>query len=156
MLFRSARTLMERDMTFLASVDHGERFTEIMSDPWPIGSCPMSSASLTGDQKTQWAAWETAGRIQVLRGQAGRWEGRPRTFGPSKGAKHPRLATNRRGETLVVWTEGTGWQRGGAFAWQVLDPKGEPTAEKGRQAGLPAWDFAAPVALVNGDFLIVY
>lgn len=155
-LFRSARTLMERDMTFLASVDHGDRFTEIMSDPWLIGSCPMSSASLTGDQKIQWAAWETAGRIQVLRGEAGRWGAQPRTFGPTKGAKHPRLATNQRGETLVVWTEGTGWQRGGALAWQVLDSKGEPTAEKGKQAGLPAWDFAAPIALANGDFAIVY
>ena len=31
---------------------------------------------------------------------------------PVKG-KHPVLATNPSGETLLAWTEGTGWQRGG-------------------------------------------
>jgi hypothetical protein len=37
---------------------------------------------------------------------------------------------------LLVWTEGTGWQRGGSLAWQLFDANGQPTNEKGRVDGI--------------------
>ena len=77
-------------------------------------------------------------------------------MGPLQGAKHPRLATNARGETIVVWTEGTGWQKGGALAWQVFDAKGEPTAEKGRSEGIPTWSYATAYAQPSGSFVILF
>ena len=155
-LFRGARSLMERDMNLLVSADHGQTFEPRMSDAWAIGACPMSSAGLAGDDKVQWAAWETAGRIQLLRAEKGRWQPQPRSVGPLKGAKHPRVATNLRGETLVVWTEGTGWKRGGSLAWQIFDAAGVPTAESGKQEGIPAWSYACPAALSDGTFAILY
>src|SRR5438876_4983056 len=61
--------------------------------------------------------------------------------------KHPAIARDRRGETILVWTEGTGWQKGGALAWQVFDKTGHATGEKGRvEGGIPMWGLAAVVA----------
>ena len=76
--------------------------------------------------------------------------------GSGKGRKHPALAVNRRGETIVVWTEGTGWQRGGALAWQVYDADGQPAADKGFiPHAIPVWGLATVVARTDGGFLII-
>jgi hypothetical protein len=155
-LFRAARSLMQRDMTMLVSSDHGEHFKESFSHPWSVGMCPMSSANLTAANAGTWAAWETAGRVHFARFSESDQNPKVRAAGPLKEAKHPRLATNARGETLVVWTEGTGWQRGGSLAWQVFDAKGEPTAEKGKRDGIPAWSFAAAYARPDGNFVILH
>lgn len=155
-LFRSARSMMQRDMKLLVSSDGGGSFRESLTDPWLVGACPMSSASLTGVGNGAWAAWETAGRIQLARLADQDWTAKPRAVGPLTGAKHPRLATNARGETLVVWTEGTAWQRGGALAWQVFDANGEPTTEKGRRDGIPAWSYATAYARQDGSFVVLH
>ena len=155
-VFRAARSMMQRDMMLLVSSDHGGSFRESFTHPWSVGMCPMSSASLAGADAGAWAAWETAGRIHFSRFSDKDWNPRPRTVGPLNGAKHPRLATNLRGEMLLVWTEGTGWQRGGALAWQLFDANGEPTAEKGRRDGIPVWSYATPFARTNGDFVILH
>lgn len=155
-LFRAARSMMQRDMVLLGSADHAESFKEALSDPWLVDMCPMSSASLTGSASGAWAAWETAGRIRLARFGDQKASAKARDIGPLTGAKHPRLASNSRGETLVVWTVGTGWQRGGSFAWQVLAATGEPTAEKGERDGIPVWSFATPYARPDGKFVILH
>lgn len=76
--------------------------------------------------------------------------------GIAKGRKHPRVAINKSDEMLFVWTEGTGWQRGGSLAWQLYDRSGQPTSEKGMIAGIPTWSFAAPAVNADGSFSIVY
>jgi hypothetical protein len=155
-LFRTARTPTKRDISLLVSSDYGRTFTESFSDAWETGMCPMSSAALAPANKGTWAAWETRGQVRAGRvGDPGH-PFQPRKFGPPKGAKHPRIAANPRGETLLVWTEGTGWQRGGALAWQLLDERGEPTTEQGRRDGIPVWSYAAAYARPNGDFVILY
>jgi hypothetical protein len=140
-LFRTARTIMQRDMALLVSSDHGGSFRESFSHPWSVGMCPMSSANIASADNGTWAAWETAGRVQFAR---------------FSDTEHPRVAVNRNGETLLVWTEGTGWQRGGSFAWQVLDAKGEPTAERGKREGIPAWSYATAYARPDGEFVILH
>jgi hypothetical protein len=70
--------------------------------------------------------------------------------------KHPAIATNSRGETILVWTEGTGWKKGGSLAWQVFDRDGKPTANKGTAPDVPVWGLATVVAEANGNFTIVY
>ncbi|MBK7997441.1 MAG: hypothetical protein IPK15_01580 [Verrucomicrobia bacterium] len=155
-LFRTARTMMQRDMALLVSFDRGGSFRESFSHPWSVGMCPMSSANIASADNGTWAAWETAGRVQFARFSDADWKPQPRAFGALKGAKHPRVAVNRKGETLLVWTEGTGWQRGGSFAWQLLDAKGEPTAEKGKREGIPAWSYASAYARPDGDFVILH
>ena len=155
-LFRTARTMMQRDTALLVSSDLGGSFRESFSHPWSVGMCPMSSANIAAADNGTWVAWETAGRAQFARFSDADWKPQPRAFGALKGAKHPRVAVNRKGETLLVWTEGTGWQRGGSFAWQLLDAKGEPTAEKGKREGIPAWSYATAYARPNGDFVILH
>ena len=76
--------------------------------------------------------------------------------GDGKGRKHPRLAINRTGEVLLVWTEGTGWQRGGSLAWQLYDKAGQPTPERGMVAGVPVWSFGAAAVNLDGGFAILY
>lgn len=155
-LFRAARTPNQRDMALLVSTNGGVDFEERFSHPWAVGVCPMSSAAIAFSGGKALAAWETAGRVWLGDFPPKGAEAKPRAVGPEKGAKHPRVATNANGETLMVWTEGTGWQRGGALAWQLFDRLGKPVGERGREEGLPAWSFAAAHALPNGDFLILH
>ena len=76
--------------------------------------------------------------------------------GEARERKHPVIASNKRGETLLAWTEGMGWERGGSVAWQVFDKDGRPTAEKGRAAGVPVWSLVAVFSCADGGFTIVY
>jgi hypothetical protein len=66
--------------------------------------------------------------------------------GVAKGRKHPRVAFNSKGDLLVAWTEGTGWQRGGALAWQLYSRGGKLTSVAGLLPGVPVWSFGAPFA----------
>ena len=104
-------------------------------------------------------AWETAGQVywskvtDAIRRKRTDAVAAP---GVGRGRKHPVVAANETGETLLVWTEGTGWQKGGSLAWQVFDAKGEPTAEKGTADGVPVWSFAAAFARPDGKFVLVH
>ena len=70
--------------------------------------------------------------------------------------KHPRLATNAKGDMLFVWTEGTSWARGGSVSWQMFDSSGRPATVRGTNSGIPVWSFAAPIARSDGRFVILY
>lgn len=155
-LFRAARTPTQRDMTLLAARGANDTFQQQLTDPWPVSTCPMSSASVATTGEHLWAAWETGGRIQLARSDNGGWTTQLPAVGPVQGAKHPRMAINHRGETLVVWTEGTGWQKGGAIAWRVLDANGRPTTEQGRRDGAPVWSYATVYARSDGSFVVFY
>jgi hypothetical protein len=66
------------------------------------------------------------------------------------------VAVNGKGETILVWTEGMGWNKGGSLAWQVYDKGGKPTAERGHAAGVPVWSLVAVFVRPDGHFAIVY
>jgi hypothetical protein len=156
-LFRTARSVMQRDMMLLVSRDHGERFKVAFTHPWSVGMCPMSSASLAPAGNGTWAAWEKAGVIYTASfPDAAQKNPAARSVESGKGAKHPRVVANQRGETLVVWTEGTGWERGGALAWQVFNRIGEPANDRGRRDGIPGWSYAAAFARPDGSFVILH
>jgi hypothetical protein len=123
---------------------------------WEINACPMSSMSFTERAGTTFAAWETAGQVFFGKVSGATVRQPIAAPGEAKGRKHPRLATNKRGETLFAWTEGTGWQRGGSLAWQVFDAQGRPLGEKGTASGVPAWSFAAVAARPDGGLTIFY
>ena len=57
---------------------------------------------------------------------------------------------------MLVWTEGTGWKKGGSLAWQVFDRDGKPTGSAGDRAGVPAWSFGAVVPGAGGGFVVLY
>jgi hypothetical protein len=154
-LYRAATEIVNRDEILMVSRDGGNSFKQLFADPWKIGTCPMSSAALTQTPERIVAAWETAGQVHLA------WvEGEKvtRTTPPGVGGKrkHPAIATNTKGDILLVWTEGTGWQRGGAVSWQLFDKSGKPLDERGRQEGVPVWSFAAAYAGADGTFIVLY
>ena len=155
-LYRSATDNVHRDIYLLASQDRGQSFQGSMVHPWEINACPMSSMSFAETGGTTLAAWETGG--QVFYGKvSGAAVTKPIAApGEGKGRKHPRLATNARGKTILLWTEGTGWQRGGSLAWQVLDRNGSPIGTRGSAPGVPAWSFGAVTVRQDGNFLVFY
>ena len=138
-IYRAAHSVGQRDMTLLSSRDGGATFRSEMISPWAGNTCPMSSAALS----TGRMAWETDGKIftSTIGGA---------TVELGKG-KHPSLATNARGETLAVWTTGTGWARGGALEWTILGSDGK----SGKAGNVAAWSFATAFAEPSGDFVIL-
>ncbi|HEV3121444.1 MAG TPA: sialidase family protein, partial [Isosphaeraceae bacterium] len=137
MLYRAATGGVERDMTLLVSRDQGKRFERTVLDGWRINQCTMSSESITEGPKGVMAAWETKG--QVWFGQVSSQSPGSTSRIPAPGStgdrKHPALACKSAGQMILVWTEGTGWQRGGSLAWQVFDSAGQPTSDRGRVDG---------------------
>ena len=154
-LYRSAREDVHRDMYLLTS--SGDEFKSTTLHDWTVGACPMSSAAFAHSGHRTWAAWETDGQIylhELLDAAAD--TSRRSAPGRPNDRKHPRVAVNQDGELLLVWTEGTGWQRGGSLAWQIYDAHGRTLGKMGSAPGVPAWSFAAAYARPDGSFVILY
>lgn len=157
LLYRSATQLVHRDTYLLTSRDKGATFAGNKLQEWNIGACPMSTFSLADAPSGVLAAWETNGEVQWLRVDSKSSQRSPviAAPGPSSNRKHPAIAGNARGETLLVWTEGTGWNRGGGLAWQLFDSKNQPVGDVARAPGVAAWNLSTVVARDNG-FVIIY
>ena len=146
---------IHRDIYLLRAEKPGAPFRSTRLDGWEIKACPMSTASIASSRAATVFGWETAG--QVYLGELGSGEVR-RVAAPGDGGKrkHPSVAVNDRGETLLVWTEGTGWNRGGSLAWQLFDRSGKPIGEAGAAPGVPVWSLAAAIAHPDGSFEVLY
>lgn len=157
-LYRAATALVNRDEVLLVSRDRGATYAMAHVDPWNVASCPMSSASLAAARAGIVAAWETAGQVYFATASGKSLEvGKPIAPPGAAKRKHPVAAVNPAGTVLLAWTEGTGWQRGGAVAWQLFDSKGKPLGEGGRLAdGVPVWSLVAAVARGDGSFTILH
>ncbi len=157
-LYRSAKQEVHRDMYLLTSGDKGEHFRDEKVQEWEIGGCPMSSAAFTEGAGTVVAAWETKGQVYYCRIDQATGKRSPPVAAPGdgNGRKHPAVAVNGRGETVLAWTEGMGWNKGGSVAWQVFDKDGKPTGARGRADGVPTWSLVAAFARPDGDFTVLY
>jgi hypothetical protein len=158
-LYRAATDKSNRGMYLLQSADRGKSFTGVQLDSWEIDTCPMSSEAFAEGPDGTYAAWDTRGQIFFTRLQNGKRAIETPKPAPGLAAarKHPALAVNKRGEMILVWTEGTGWNRGGALAWQVYDKDGTPTAETGsRPNAVPVWGLPAVLAEADGRFTILH
>lgn len=151
-VYRGATETVHRGMRLLHSEDRGETFKLSTLDEWKLSMCPMSTASLVANGKGFLGAWENDGRLgfgklpgsglEQLSGNAPR--------------KHPSLATNKNGETLLAWVEGISFGKGGAIGWQCFDPSGKPTGLLGHADGLPGHGNVAALALPDGKFVLIY
>ncbi len=156
LLFRSASRKTDRDLYLLRSDDRGAHFRAEMLHPWKLKTCPMASASLVDDGSATLAAWETDKQVYFARiGNGGTKPIAP--TGPGRGRKHPSIAVNSKGQILLAWAEGTGWQHGGDLVWQAFEADGTSIGEPTRVAkGIPAWGLPAAVALPDGSFLVLH
>jgi hypothetical protein len=153
-LYRAATANVHRDIYLLTSPHSGRDFTGRKLDTWQINACPMTSMDFAQAGKKVEGAWETGGQVYFEDLTASN-PAPVEATGAGQNRKHPRIAIAPNGETLMAWTEGTGWGRGGSLAWQLYNAAGKPAGEKQTVAGLPAWSFGAAVAKPGG-FLIVY
>jgi hypothetical protein len=158
-LYRGAKEVKQRDMYLLTSTDKGKGFRGADIHPWSINTCPMSSEAFAeGPDHRVVAAWDTKGQVYFARIDpvTGKRSAPVPAPGAGKGRKHPAVAVNARGEVILAWTEGMGWNRGGSVAWQVYDRDGKPTAERGHAPGVPVWSLVAVFARPDGRFAVLY
>jgi hypothetical protein len=159
LLYRSATEKVGRDIYLLTSRDQAAHFRGSLLDPWKVDACPMSSASLAESPSGVLAAWETEQKVSFARidPETSKVSSPVEPPGGGRGRKHPTVAGNTQGETILAWTEGTGWQKGGTLAWQVFDRSGRPTDQNGRvEGGIPTWGLPTVVAKPDGTFLVIH
>lgn len=158
-LYRAAVEEVNRDMYLLVSADRGKTFEGRRVHPWEIRACPMSTAYFAEAPGGVLMAWETRQQVLFSRVSTETSSFSDPVAAPGDGTnrKHPTLAANQRGESILVWTEGAAWARGGSLAWQVYDRTGRPLhGKKGRIEGVPTWSLAAVFARPSGEFVVVY
>jgi len=157
-LYRAATDTIHRDTYLLISRDRALTFSGQKLEEWNINACPMSSFSLAESANGMLAAWETAGQVQWT--QVDPSTGKPSKIIAAAGGagdrKHPTIAVNRRGDVLFVWTEGTGWNKGGRLSWTLYDASGAAIGTQSHAADVPVWSLAAAVPRPDGSFAIVY
>jgi hypothetical protein len=156
LLYRSAREIVHRDMYLLISRDRGRTFKAMDLHPWQIGACPMSTVSLALAKGRVLLSWETEKQVyfasvDVRTGAIGEPIAAP---GANRNRKHPAIASNQRGEILLVWTEGTGWKKGGSLKWQVFDSYARLLTPGDEGAVVPAWGLATAVT-VRSKFVVI-
>jgi hypothetical protein len=157
-LYRAATQQIHRDMILLVSRDHGKEFVVERVAKWELNACPMSTDFISRAGSKVLIAWETAGQVFYADVVLGTDRVSDPVAAPGAGSdrKHPAVAGNSRGETLLAWTDGTAWQRGGSVEWQVFDQAGHPTDVKGTAPGVPVWSLVAAYARPDGGFTIIY
>ncbi len=157
-LYRAAAEKINRGMYSLFSSDQGKTFRGEQLDNWKLDRCPLSSEAISEGPRVV-AAWENDGQIFFRTIGDSQANVTPKVIqAPGKGGdrQHPALAFNKNGDMILVWTEGTGWNRGGSLAWQVYDKNMQPT-ESGRRAGaIPVWGLPTVVAELDGRFTIIH
>jgi len=148
LVFRAAFTVLDRDILWLRSNDRGKTFTVVQRDAWKTGQCPMSSAWLRDD----WAAWEANGQVKFTRRDGSV------TFSPvgEVRRKHPVAVPAPDGSTLVIWTEGTGWNKGGSVAWQIIGKDGQAEGPIQKRAGLPVWGLVTAWPSPQSGWVVLY
>ena len=157
-LYRAATEQVHRDMVLLVSRDRGRHFVAGRVAKWDLNACPMTTDFISQVGPKVLIAWETAGQVfyaDVVPGTEGVSEP---VAAPGSGSdrKHPVVTGNSRGETLLAWTSGTAWQRGGSLEWQVFDQSGRPTDAKGTAPGVPVWGLITAYTQPDGSFTVIY
>ena len=80
----------------------------------------------------------------------------------SAGSKHPSIARDNHGQTLITWARDTGWQRGGTLAWSILDAQGKVSIDSANDSArdadlkVPVWSFPAAAFVKDLGFVIVH
>jgi hypothetical protein len=152
-LYRSAGANVHRDIHLLTSSDHGTTFQDSVVQTWDLTACPMSTEGFTRGESGVLMTWENQNQVYFSPAQA---SAKPTAIpGDPKNRKHPSIA-QAKGRTLVVWTEGTSYRKGGRLAWQEFDAQGNALADHGTADGVPVNSDVTALASPDGQFGVVY
>lgn len=157
LLYRAATNMTARDSYFLSSNDGGRTFDGTKIHAWNINFCPMSSYALAFQDQQTIAAWESAEQVyfsQISTKNAAMKVVSAPGDGPNR--KHPALAVNRQNQTLMAWTEGTTWNRGGRLRAQIFDANNQPMDALQGAPATPTWSFPAAFARSDGNFVLLF
>jgi hypothetical protein len=157
-LYRSATANVHRDIYALRSEDAGSSFSVALLHPWNINACPMSSMNLVEAGNDVVGTWETQTQVYFAPVSRGVEVARAATIAPpgdKPKRKYPAVARNGRGETLLAWVEGSGWQRGGVLGWQIFDQAGRPSVACEVGQSVPVWSFPTVFVRPDEGFAIV-
>jgi hypothetical protein len=157
-LYRSARENVHRDIYLLHSPDSGKTFSAHLLHPWNINACPMSSMSFYETSDAVLAAWETQTQVYFAPVNRGVEAAKSAIIAPpgnNPKRKYPSIARNRRGETLLAWVDGSGWQKAGTLGWQIFDKSGHPISASTGRTTLPVWSFPAVFCRPDDSFGII-
>ena len=157
-LYRSAKENVHRDIYLLRSTNADETFSAGLLHPWNINACPMSSMAFIESNAEILAAWETQTQVYFAPISRGIDQAKKAIIAPpgdNPKRKYPAVAQNRRGETLLAWVEGAGWQRSGKLGWQIFGRNGRPTVACSTPRTVPVWSFPAAYALPDNRFAII-
>ncbi len=155
-LLRMAGASVYRDQIAVWTASAKAKPVNLTLAAWRTPTCPMSTCQVVTVGTRTWAAWECDGQVAWSEMRDGRALRQINAPGTADGRKHPSIAVDASGRVCLVWTEGTGWQRGGRLAWQVWNEAGTTDGDGGRTEGVPAWSLAAVVAMPTGGFTIFY
>lgn len=153
-IYRGAEGGSGRGLVQLSSTDGGRNFASGRLDRWELSQCPMTTARLVPAGASTLAVWSTRGTVHAARLEEN--GAAADISGPDHRANHPVAAVGPTGSVLVAWTEGTGWQRGGGFAWQTLDPALSPAGPASRRPGVPVWGALALWSERDGSFTLLH
>jgi hypothetical protein len=154
-LYRSANP-DTRDIYLIMSKDKGATFSGGKIAEWQINNCPMSTADLFDSPNGVLATWETKQQVYFLRVNANLQPGTPVAApGEAKGRKFPVVAESK-DDTILVWTEGMSWQKGGSLAWQIFSKDNKVTMDRGTAQGVPEWSLVAVYPRTEGGFTVIY
>jgi hypothetical protein len=155
-LYRGANDV-SRDMTLLISRDHAASFETETVNQWMTKACPMSTCAFAEGSAGVLVATERSGQVSFNVVDPVTLNLSKATIAPvSDNCRHPTVAANAAGEVLMAWTEGTGWEKGGALAWQIFEGRpgdGSKRADRGR-AGVGIADGGGPIGREFCDCLL--
>jgi len=152
-LYRNVDGNGGRNIHLISLGKDGKEAKDILADHWPIDGCPMSSSTLFSAEKGVFGAWEAEKKITFAKVSGTDLELKsPQT--QNEGSRHPSIVSLE-DHIMLVWSEGTGWNKGGDAAWEIIGPSGK-TINSGKMKGaVPVWGFATAFARDNG-FSIIY
>jgi hypothetical protein len=153
--YRGAGDNIHRGMRLLTSADQGRTFSDQLIQPWDVGACPVATTTLSAGPDGTKVAWETEGQVQFA--DIARLGAPVSAPGEAQfRRKNPAVAVNRRGDILLAWGDGPGWQSGGSLHWQLFDGRGRPQGEVGAgNEPIPASSVPTVVARPDGSFVVV-
>lgn len=151
-VYRCAREEVHRDMLLVSRPDARAPFTTRRLDEWNVPACVMSTVAFARGPRGVATAFETQGKVRFTALDALAL----REPAACKSAKHPTLAIDATGETLMAWSEGVSWGSTGRLAWQTFGADGRELAGKTDAAEVPAWSLCSAVALPGRGFLVFY